>query len=396
MGIELISAAADARRVPRFLDRIHDLFRGFVRLFVWKRLTRHVPPDPELSSKTPLLLDCEKGYVDVYHARAQVIAALRRRDAADAAFETQVHAILAPVKRLLAEINADSGIHEGTNAPFVDRIHRSLEPTHAYDHETPPELPPAPQIFCGREQELAALIDIFTPPRQVQATLTSVEGAGTSTLALAFLHRPEVVCAFGTRRFLVRCTDSTDDDVAALASALGLHPMLALATLAVCPHQTLVVLDGAHDTTVDMLTALAHMRNVSLLLATRVPAEARRFHNFTEIRVGPLPLPAARALFRAIADLPLCEQPRGDVEAAAAFAGVPVDSLPTPAEAEQIPVHSTDAADVDANSNAALVDALLNRAGCLPRTVGELARRAQYEPLPFLLGCLEEGDVRLS
>ncbi|KAJ7185444.1 hypothetical protein C8R46DRAFT_379545 [Mycena filopes] len=391
MGIELTSPGANEQtRAPRFLDTIYDIVRAFVLLFypVWIRLIRHAPQVSELSSKTPLL-DCEKGYVDEYQSRAQLIAALQRRDAADAAFEAQVHALLAPVKQLLAEINPDSGIHHWTSTPWADRIsiHLSLDTPQPHDRGTRPDLPPAPQIFYGREQELAALVDTFTPPRQAHVTLAGVEGAGSSTLALAFLHRPEVVRTFGTRRFLVRCTHTADGDVPALASALGLpNPTLALATLAACPLQTLVVLDGVRDTTIAMLTALAQMRNVSLLLTTCTPAATRRLDGFTEIQVGPLSLPAARALFRGISDLPLGRG--GDVRAAPALLEVPADLLPPPAQAaEETSIHCTEAAD------AALVDALLQHAGCLPRAVGELARRAQYEPLPFLFGCLEEEDL---
>ncbi|KAJ7754587.1 hypothetical protein B0H16DRAFT_1459060 [Mycena metata] len=359
------------------------LFRPTLVVFsffytLWTCIIRPcTPKHAELSSKAPLL-DCEKGYVDVYQSRAQLIAALQRRDAAGAAFETQIIALLAPVKQRLAEISRDG-------ARWPPQAHRSSTTD---DRETAPDLPPPPQIFCGREQELVTLVNAFTPPRQAHTTLVGVEGAGTSTLALAFLHHTEVVRAFGTRRFFLQCADSAADNIAALAYALGLphtptDPMLVLATLTACPLQTLVVLDGVQDVTTDLLAALARMPRVSLLLTMHPPVESTPplhcLNDFIEVPVGPLTLPAARALFRSIADLPAYSE---QAMVASPIPPVEVDVYPLPTYA------------VPDTSQRHLVDALLHRAGCLPRAVVELARRAQYEPLSFLLACcVEEGSV---
>ncbi|KAJ7765366.1 hypothetical protein B0H16DRAFT_417591 [Mycena metata] len=404
----------------RFLATICDVFGALTYLFytLWTRTIRaHTPDVAERYCKTPLLLDCEKGYRDVYQSRAQLLAALKRRDAADAAFEAEVLALLTPVKQRLAELACNgSGGPQGTDRTPIPLCHAgtrtqapaSLRPTH--DRETTPDLPPAPQIFYDREQELTVLVDAFAPPHWHRdarpariALVGAAPGAGTSTLALAFLHRAETARAFGRRRFLVRCTDSAAGDIAALASVLGLphtpansDPVRVLATLAACPLQTLLVLDGVRDPTAVLPTALARMPRVALLLTMHTPVELvpvpsgspAGHDHYTAVHLGPLPLPAARALFRAIADLPAC-------------AGVPLDAPTPPSQpldaSSNAPIHL--AAQPDSDTDAALIDALLLRAACLPRAVVELAQRAQYEPLPFLLArCLEEegGDPDLE
>ncbi|KAJ7037974.1 hypothetical protein C8F04DRAFT_1256486 [Mycena alexandri] len=398
MGIELLSATTDeGSRGARLLGTVQAIFGVVFSLFrtLWTCVIRpctsqHV----ELSSKVPLLLDQEKGYTDVYQSRAQLIAALQRRDAADAAFEAQVNALLAPIKQRLAEINRDSDL---AGARWSPRAHRSDTPGPTDDRGTAPDLPPTPQIFCGREHELTTLVNTITPPRQARTALVGVEGSGTSTLALAFLHHAEAVRAFGARRFFVQCADSAPGNVAALAYALGLphtltaDPIPVLAMLAACPLQTLVVLDGVQDATADLLAALARMPRVSLLLTKHTPLEStplpRCLHNFTQLPVGPLPLPAARTLFRAIADLP-ADSERIDGDNALPVPPAEISVYPQPTHATPN-IHSM----VD-ESDGALIDALLHRAECLPSVVVELGRRAQYEPLPFLLACcLEEGSI---
>ncbi|KAJ7912984.1 hypothetical protein B0H13DRAFT_2005682 [Mycena leptocephala] len=317
-----------------------------------------------MSSRAPLLLDCEKGPVDVYQTRAQLLAALKRRDAADAAFEAQVHTLLAPVKLRLAELTCDRG-----HALRVPHSHLA-QVTH--DPAIAPDLPPAPQIFYGRAQELATLVDTFAPPRQAHVALLGAAGAGTSALALAFLHRPEIISVFGARRFLVRRGD-------ALATALGLNPhtphLAVLAVLAACPLCTLIVLDDIQDD--DLLAALSRMPRVSLLLTQRAPIDSST-RCFTTLPVGSLPLPAARTLFRAIADLPAGEDTDDDLNAPSST----FDVSPAPFRYASTPLGS--------GSDVALVDALLHHARLLPRAIVQLAQRAQYEPLPFLLACCVE------
>ncbi|KAF7335711.1 AAA domain-containing protein [Mycena venus] len=272
MGIELVSDAAHDQRRGHFLWRFHDLIRTFICVFraLWTRLTRYTPSHVESFPRPLPLEDCEKG-LDVYQTRAQLLDALKRRDAADEAFEVQIYALLAPVKQRLAEITRDGGVlRQGT-----------------LDPESAPGSP---------------------------ACATDLPWPYTDTLA----------------------------------ESLGLDPhtprSTVLAALAACPDRTLIVLATA---------------------TRRSP-------------VGPLPLPDARALFRAIADLPAGAYDECIVSippAAASFLDPPPSKIPSPA-----------------SSDSNIVDALLQHARYLPRGIVHLAQRAQYEPLPFLLAsCVEEG-----
>ncbi|KAJ7852833.1 hypothetical protein B0H14DRAFT_2580770 [Mycena olivaceomarginata] len=412
MGIELVSEAAHEQCRAPFLWR---LLGGVVGSFIyhlralWTCLTRPYTPRTVYMSSGPLP-DCEKGPVDVYQTRAQLIDALKRRDAADKAFEAQVTALLDPIKQHLAELAAAraSGI---------------LLPQIPLDAAEPaPDLPPAPQIFYGRAHDLDVLVDILAPPRQAGVALLGEPGAGTSALSLSILHRPEIVRTFGARRFLVRSHTHT------LAAAVGLHPHMprpvVLAALAACPRRTLIVLDDlpADDDTYALLTELRAMPCVSLLFTTNAAVDLLDYSAYmTTLHIGPLRLPDARALFRAIADLPAsaCDEHDHD-EALLVDVPVPpaapttfvVDLSPLKTSLPPSPSSQSDDAVLvglpvletslppspeynpnEASDDAALVDALLERTRYLPRDIVHLAQRAQYEPLPFLLAsCVEDGE----
>ncbi|KAJ6586471.1 hypothetical protein DFH09DRAFT_256870 [Mycena vulgaris] len=381
MGIQL-EVAHEYRPTSHFRWTIQSVVGFFLCLLhaLWTRLTRPCAPRIFDSFRRPQLLgDCEKEpgrYADVYQVRphifsmttlptfdpqshAQLLASLERRNAADAEFEAQVMALLAPVKKRLAEMARDNG----DSVPV------------AHDSPPTPDLPLAPQMFYGRDHELSALVAMFSDGGQAHAALLGQEGTGKSALALALLHHPAIVGKFGPRRFFVPCAplDGGADPLGLLASALGFTHTpgkdAVLVALASCPSDTLLVVDDLQPLTAlqALLPELAALPRVSLLLTLR---GARRplgpiYTAPYPAPLGPLPLPAARALFRAISDLPAAELP------------------PTAGEADA-------GADVDAVT----IDALLHRAGCLPRPIAQLAQCAQYEPLAFLLArCAEEGGV---
>jgi hypothetical protein len=182
--------------------------------------------------------------------------------------------------------------------------------------------------------------------------------------------------------------------------------------LAACPRRTLLVLDDLQDDT--FLAALSDMPLVSLVLCAHTTMHLVSWFGtgriYTILPVGPLPLPAARALFRAIADLPASaydDHTNNDVAPLVSVPRVADAPIPVFPPSEALPQSvallplfetpppgsgsfSTSVCDSD---DAALVDALLQRTRYLPREIVHLAQRAQYEPLPFLLAsCVEEGD----
>ncbi|KAJ7189914.1 hypothetical protein GGX14DRAFT_607515 [Mycena pura] len=319
-------------------------------------------------------------------------ASLKRREAAEAMFETEVMALLAPVKLRLAEIARESVL--------------------AHDRDAVSDLPPAPQLLYGRERELSALARMFAQGRQAHAALLGEAGAGKSTLALALLHRPEIISQFGPRRFFVRGASSDVAGVAVrLSSALGLRlshtprdpdppQAFVLAALSSCPFDSLIVLDDLDDAWASphtrpalgaFLADLAAIPSVSLLLTLR-GAQRPLGPVYTQpypAPLGPLPLCAARTLFRAISGLSAGSVNDADVPCAD-------DAAPRPLLADVgIAALSRGAISVEPTlgPDDALLDALLHHAECLPQAVVLLAQRAQYEPLPFLLARLEEGDV---
>ncbi|KAJ6496128.1 hypothetical protein C8R45DRAFT_154521 [Mycena sanguinolenta] len=386
MGIELVSEPTHQRCRARFRPRLRDLVGAFLcrlqALWTWIARLLTPPTTPDLSSRAPLLFDCEKDWpvVDAYQTRAQLIDALRRRDAADAAFEAQVAALLVPVKQHLAELTRDRVLGDVSCHPGPHAAPGTLNADLAL------EIPAAPQIFYGRTRELDLLVNWLVEPRQARIALLGQAGSGTSTLALALLHRPEIAQAFGPRRFLVRSGTT-------LAATFGFAPYtppsIVLSAVAAWPRRTLVVLDDVPDHDA-LLVALELMPLVSLLLTTRpmepVPASGC---SYTTISIGPLPPSAAHALFRAIADLPAGTYDQLDDHTDGALSVPPVV---TPALVD-LPPFEAPTSSPASNSDAALVDSLLKRTRYLPREIVYLAQRAQYEPLSFLLAsCVEEGD----
>ncbi|KAJ6514319.1 hypothetical protein C8R47DRAFT_570207 [Mycena vitilis] len=377
MGIELESTPTHERGRLSSLRTICDLVGSFVFFLnsLWTWITNSsIAPTGDEPSLIPLLLDCEKGPIDVYQTRAQLLAALKRRDAADAAFEAQVAALLAPVRRRLAEIQAarDSRVSFPVPVPVP------------YAGPDVADLPPAPQIFFGRARELATLAALFTAPRQARAVLLGEPGAGTSSLALALLHHPKIAESFGARRFFV-CGGDADR-----------HVPTTVAELARLSERTLVVLDDMEALDHLLLLPLTRDPRVSFLLTMRAPDRTLP-PNWTTLHIAPLPLPAARKLFRAVADLPTGGEGEDDDVEEAPLVDV---SLPDTVLCTRLLLPHVDAFDADAcaapihgHTEAALIDALLlHHARRLPRAIVQLAQRAQYEPLAFLLvRCVEEG-----
>jgi Cdc6-like AAA superfamily ATPase len=81
-------------------------------------------------------------------------------------------------------------------------------------------LPPAPQIFYGRETELSQIIHLFSQETPRIAIL-GTGGMGKTSLARAVLHHTEITARYDQNRYFVAC-DSTATKVE-LAGLIGHH-----------------------------------------------------------------------------------------------------------------------------------------------------------------------------
>ncbi|KAJ7648641.1 P-loop containing nucleoside triphosphate hydrolase protein, partial [Mycena polygramma] len=86
-------------------------------------------------------------------------------------------------------------------------------------------LPSEPQIFHGRESELAEILQQFSQENPRIAIL-GAGGMGKTTLARAILHHTDIIARFGEHRVFVACDGvaSTGDLAGLIAAHLGLKP----------------------------------------------------------------------------------------------------------------------------------------------------------------------------
>ncbi|KAJ7229166.1 hypothetical protein GGX14DRAFT_416946 [Mycena pura] len=307
----------------------------------------------ESTNDKGLLLDCEKELqhcLDVFQMRSHIATsvALQRKDTADEAFEEQIFDVLRPIKSSIP-VQAVTDSDDSLTIECPDE---------------PVDLPPLPQIFHGREDELSELVQMFSQDQQAHAALMGQGGAGKSTLALALMHQPEIEERFSQRRFLVNCDSATGclDVLARLTSALGLPDFpeasgckeSIFTSLRCSDFPSLIVFDDFDDVwdspatkleVEDLLTDLSNIPTISLLVTLR-GTQRPLGPDYTKPYPAPLggiTLAAAREMFFAISDLD------------------------------------------DTDTDAPLVDVLLHMVGHLPLAVKCLAQRAQYEPLAFLL-----------
>ncbi|KAF8258238.1 hypothetical protein EI94DRAFT_1755225 [Lactarius quietus] len=81
-----------------------------------------------------------------------------------------------------------------------------------------------PQLFSGREAELAQILEMVFGPRPARIAILGPGGYGKTTLACAVLTHPSVRQRFGDARYFVACESATTsgDLLIELAKALGL------------------------------------------------------------------------------------------------------------------------------------------------------------------------------
>ncbi|KAJ7067813.1 hypothetical protein C8F01DRAFT_576983 [Mycena amicta] len=334
----------------------------------------------EASNERELLVQCEKELqhcLDVFQVRFHLATSVSvtRRNILEDKFATEVLDILEPVKHVLKESQIPESV---------------IDETFEEEYDAAEHLPPAPQIFYGRENQLRALVDLFTPPSfssnnpfkvpaqaSAATTLLGQPGSGKSALALRLVHHPKVVDKFAGGRIWVGCTNGMEfeDVLRRLAGTLGTTTHsdncsklkeTVLAALGRAEKPRLVVfddLDNVWDTdspktklaVEDLLTGISDLPNVSLLVTLRG----------TQRPLGPAYSKSAIA-------------PLGGI---------------SPASAQEMFV---DVSGLD-DYNTDIVDELLSLVGHHPLAITLLAQKAQFEPVDFLLDRFRaEGTAMLA
>ncbi|KAF7301195.1 hypothetical protein MIND_00684100 [Mycena indigotica] len=207
-GLQSVDRACD--RIRQALDRSSK--RSYARRFL------------ESINERELLVQCEKELqhcLDVFQVRFHIsaAAAVSRRETLDEKFLNDVEEVVRPVKDVLNEQSVWVDEPESIATEFA--------------HDSADHIPPASQIFYGRDAELATLLDLFAPSSNnpfkapsLSATnaLLGQPGSGKTALALQLVHHPRIVERFAQRRAWVGCEGAAcaEDIVKRLANHLGI------------------------------------------------------------------------------------------------------------------------------------------------------------------------------
>ncbi|KAJ6549613.1 P-loop containing nucleoside triphosphate hydrolase protein [Mycena vulgaris] len=178
-------------------------------------------------------------------------------------------------------------------------------------------LPPAPQIFYGRESELDEVLSMLKQDR-ARMVILGMGGMGKTTLATAALNHPDVIAKFPARYF-VSChsTASRDDLVSSIVAQLNLergsnsvkkvlqHFTRGPATLLVLDNfETVWEPTAGRSKVEDFLSVLAEIPQLALLITMRGaerPQKVKWTRPFIPL-LTPLSTAAALRTFLDIAD----------------------------------------------------------------------------------------------
>ncbi|KAF8199286.1 hypothetical protein K438DRAFT_683984 [Mycena galopus ATCC 62051] len=178
-------------------------------------------------------------------------------------------------------------------------------------------LPARPQIFHGRDSELAEIVQMLQQ-EYARIAILGAGGMGKTSLARAALHHPHIKTKY-EHRFFVSCESATTSiEIAGIIGEhLGLKPgknltkpvIRALAGKAAC----LLILDNLETTwepsasrsgvedLISLLTDIPHLALIVTMRGAERPAGVRWTHPFMQ-PLGPLSQEAARKIFAEIAD----------------------------------------------------------------------------------------------
>ncbi|KZW00828.1 hypothetical protein EXIGLDRAFT_761378 [Exidia glandulosa HHB12029] len=182
-------------------------------------------------------------------------------------------------------------------------------------------IPPPPQRFFGRAQELRAIVNSITHGNQAFIAVLGGPGIGKTSLATAALHEPGIAKQYGPRRFFVACdaAEGFSSFLLAVCSVFGIEDTDVQTAkrelqFRMAAARCLVVLDNfesvweplpGREKAEELLCFLGSIQSVSLIVTMR-GLQLPQGLAWTAPRLPPLsPLDddAARQLFQSISDV---------------------------------------------------------------------------------------------
>ncbi|KAJ7765322.1 hypothetical protein B0H16DRAFT_416636 [Mycena metata] len=286
------------------LQKIHSFVRSQQSKTVLKRLFRQ-------SENTALLEECNSGLrdaLDVFGVESSLVATTEMADMREHAEKRH--------EELVHLFRGGSDIQEIADSDTISLVSKSL---YELGNSTTSLvlLPPTPKIFHGRESELDELVDLLLQS-SARVTILGPGGIGKTSLAVAALHRSEIVARYSERHF-VSCESaaSHDDLVATIASHIEVSAPRNLSKRIVrhfsAGPPTMLLLDnletcweplGTQSQVEDFLSLLTDIPHLALMVTMR-GAERPRSVRWTRPFLPPLePLSddAARKTFADITD----------------------------------------------------------------------------------------------
>ncbi|KAJ6473006.1 hypothetical protein C8R45DRAFT_1077765 [Mycena sanguinolenta] len=172
-----------------------------------------------------------------------------------------------------------------------------------------PLLPSMPQIFHGRESELAQIVQLLDQ-QCAKIAILGPGGIGKTSLARAALHHPDVAAKYEDRLFVSCESATTSIEIAGFIGAhLGLKPEKNMIKKSTC----LLILDNLETTweplesrggTEDLLSNLTDISHLALIITMRGaehPSKVRWSRPFLPA-LAPLSAEAAQEMFKEIAE----------------------------------------------------------------------------------------------
>ncbi|KAJ7644954.1 hypothetical protein FB45DRAFT_301198 [Roridomyces roridus] len=290
--------------VAKFAETIHKV-HAFVEAQMDKGRVKHFFRQGEMNA---LLKGCQVGMQDALDYFKMKSAASFAHDIED--MQNQADRMHRELLELVATLS-EATISDGGSSIY-HKLNNSQASSKSFSM-----LPARPQIFLGRDVELAAIVRLLQQ-EHARIVILGAGGMGKTSLARAALHDPSLSERFQHHLFVSCESASTGIDIAGIVGEhLGLQPgknltKLVLRTLA-ARGSCLLILDNLETTWepletraavedfLSLLTDIPHLALIVTMRGAERPSGVRWSRPFLQ-PLGPLSEEAARTMFFEIAD----------------------------------------------------------------------------------------------